>query len=642
MAVTLRADKGSALTFSELDANFTDYKTFRDTFDRTLWINANDGKVLYWNEANAKVELKSVSTDSLIEGSTNLFYTDARFDTRFGTKTTDNLSEGSTNLYYTDARVATKISTMSMTSLTDVNSVSAGDDGKVLTYNNTTGNFQFASMLNDSLLPVTDHGTITDGTVISGATGVTTTQIEALSNVSPTQAANGQVLVYNSSASEWQPGTVTTGGIQVGGGVTTLLGLNDVPGTYVGEGNQFLRVKSAENGIEFVTPSTDNITEGSTNLFYTDGRVATYLSTNSYATQSFVNAAITTKDNTDEITEGSSNLYFTDARADARIAAATTADLTEGANLYFTNARADARISAASLTALGDVDTVVAGDNGKILYYDHSTTSFKWKVDSATPSGYNNTNWDDAYAWGNHASAGYLTSVPAQSFASLTGKPTTIGGYGITDLNASINVHLNQSNPTAGYVLSWNGSDYAWVDNAGYSNSDVDTHLNRSSAATGEILSWDGSDYAWTAPAGGSTLTVQDEGSTLSTAATTLNFVGAGVTASGTGATKTITIAGGGGSSFDQNLNTTDSVTFAGVTTTNFTVNGSGTVNFTGTEITLTASNRTKVSGSPFRLGRITTAQRNAISSPTGGDMIFNTDTNKFQGYNGTSWVDLS
>ena len=642
MAVTLRADKGSALTFSELDANFTDYKTFRDTFDRTLWINANDGKVLYWNEANAKVELKSVSTDSLIEGSTNLFYTDARFDTRFGTKTTDNLSEGSTNLYYTDARVATKISTMSMTSLTDVNSVSAGDDGKVLTYNNSTGNFQFASMLNDSLLPVTDHGTITDGTVISGATGVTTTQIEALSNVSPTQASNGQVLVYNSSASEWQPGTVTTGGIQVGGGVTTLLGLNDVPGTYVGEGNQFLRVKSAENGIEFVTPSTDNITEGSTNLFYTDGRVATYLSTNSYATQSFVNAAITTKDNTDEITEGSSNLYFTDARADARIAAATTADLTEGANLYFTNARADARISAASLTALGDVDTVVAGDNGKILYYDHSTTSFKWKVDSATPSGYNNTNWDDAYAWGNHASAGYLTSVPAQSFASLTGKPTTIGGYGITDLNASINVHLNQSNPTAGYVLSWNGSDYAWVDNAGYSNSDVDTHLNRSSAATGEILSWDGSDYAWTAPAGGSTLTVQDEGSTLSTAATTLNFVGAGVTASGTGATKTITIAGGGGSSFDQNLNTTDSVTFAGVTTTNFTVNGSGTVNFTGTEITLTASNRTKVSGSPFRLGRITTAQRNAISSPTGGDMIFNTDTNKFQGYNGTSWVDLS
>ncbi len=640
MALTLRADKGSALTFSELDANFSDYKSFRDTFDRTVWTNANNGKVLYWNEANAKVELKSVSTDSLVEGAGNLFYTEARFNSSFNAKSTDNLSEGSANLYYTDTRVATKISTMSMTSLTDVNSVSAGDDGKVLTYNNSTGNFQFSSMLNDSLLPVTDHGLITDGIVVSGATGVTTTQLEALSNVNPTQASNGQVLVYNSSASEWQPGTVTTGGIQVGGSVTTLLGLTDVPGTYVGEGGQFLRVTSAENGIEFVTPSTDNLSEGSNNLFYKDSRVATYLSTNSYATQSFVNAAITTKDNTDEITEGSSNLYFTNARADARIAAATTTDLTEGSNLYFTNARADARISAAGLTALGDVDTVAAGDNGKILYYDHSSTSFKWKPDSATPSGYNNTNWDDAYTWGNHASAGYITSVPAQSFASLTGKPTTLGGYGITDLNASINVHLNQSNPTSGYVLSWNGSDYAWVSNAGYTNTDADTHLNTSTATSGQVLSWTGTDYDWVAQSGGSSLTVQDEGSSLSTAATSLNFVGAGVTASGTGATKTITIAGGSGA--NQSLNTSDSVTFAGVTTSNFTVNGSGTVNFTGTEITLTASNRTKVSGSPFRLGRITTAQRNAISSPTGGDMIFNTDTSKFQGYNGTSWVDLS
>ncbi len=44
---------------------------------------------------------------------------------------------------------------------------------------------------------------------------------------------------------------------------------------------------------------------------------------------------------------------------------------------------------------------------------------------------------------------------------------------------------------------------------------------------------------------GGSTLTVQDEGTELSTAATTLNFTGSGVTASGTGATKTITISGG-------------------------------------------------------------------------------------------------
>ena len=51
----------------------------------------------------------------------------------------------------------------------------------------------------------------------------------------------------------------------------------------------------------------------------------------------------------------------------------------------------------------------------------------------------------------------------------------------------------------------------------------------------------------------GGGITVQDEGSALSTAATTLDFVGAGVTASGTGATKTITIAGSSGGGLNTN-----------------------------------------------------------------------------------------
>ena len=41
-------------------------------------------------------------------------------------------------------------------------------------------------------------------------------------------------------------------------------------------------------------------------------------------------------------------------------------------------------------------------------------------------------------------------------------------------------------------------------------------------------------------------LTIEDEGTPLASAATSLDFVGAGVTASGAGATKTITIPGGG------------------------------------------------------------------------------------------------
>ena len=55
----------------------------------------------------------------------------------------------------------------------------------------------------------------------------------------------------------------------------------------------------------------------------------------------------------------------------------------------------------------------------------------------------------------------------------------------------------------------------------------------------------DGSSLTGISGSGG--VTVQDEGSALSTTATTLNFVGSGVVASGNGATKTITISGGGG-----------------------------------------------------------------------------------------------
>ena len=59
----------------------------------------------------------------------------------------------------------------------------------------------------------------------------------------------------------------------------------------------------------------------------------------------------------------------------------------------------------------------------------------------------------------------------------------------------------------------------------------------------------------------GSALTVSDEGTPLATAATTLDFVGAGVVASGTGATKTITISGGGSGVTVEEVDGTPTVT---------------------------------------------------------------------------------
>ena len=77
--------------------------------------------------------------------------------------------------------------------------------------------------------------------------------------------------------------------------------------------------------------------------------------------------------------------------------------------------------------------------------------------------------------------------------------------------------------------------------------------LNDVSSATpsaGQVLKWSGSQWAPDTDqtgGGGSSLTIQEEGVSLSTSATTLNFVGSSITASGTGTTKTITVTGSGG-----------------------------------------------------------------------------------------------
>jgi hypothetical protein len=83
---------------------------------------------------------------------------------------------------------------------------------------------------------------------------------------------------------------------------------------------------------------TDYLAEGSVNLYYTDSRVDSIITNNllideddfasdsatklpsQQSTKAYIASQIATKDNTDEIAEGSTNLYYTDARVDSRIA----------------------------------------------------------------------------------------------------------------------------------------------------------------------------------------------------------------------------------------------------------------------------------------------------------------------------------
>ena len=71
------------------------------------------------------------------------------------------------------------------------------------------------------------------------------------------------------------------------------------------------------------------------------------------------------------------------------------------------------------------------------------------------------------------------------------------------------------------------------------------------------------------------------------------------------------------------------------------TLSGSGLATLTSqTTISLNAGVRVSVTTSPFKLASFTTLERDALIAAN-GDMIYNTDTNKFQGYANGVWVDL-
>ena len=90
-----------------------------------------------YNKAKFDSDFNLTSTDSLSEGSSNLYFTEPRVNTVFGKRTTDSLSEGTTNKYYTDTRARNALTV-----------IDSGGDGR-LTYTASTGRLVYKGQ-NDS------------------------------------------------------------------------------------------------------------------------------------------------------------------------------------------------------------------------------------------------------------------------------------------------------------------------------------------------------------------------------------------------------------------------------------------------------------------------------------------------------------
>ena len=248
-------------------------------------------------------------------------------DGNFASKTTTDLAEG-TNLYYTDARVRSHIqgTTLAMGS-NDITTT-----GKVLFANMYSTEASLPNANNQHGMFAHVHNT---GKGYFAHGGYWRKLLdESSSNTS--DLSEGSNLYFTNERVDDRVSTLIVGGLNLS---STY---DDASGTLT------LDVDNS-GGFDLASNSTSDLQEGS-NLYYTDSRVLSYVTTLNYVTQSYVDNAINPisaqfsgilSDLDDEIFDRET----ADTEINTTISNLTTADIAEGTNLYYTNTRARGSIS---------------------------------------------------------------------------------------------------------------------------------------------------------------------------------------------------------------------------------------------------------------------------------------------------------
>lgn len=180
--------------------------------------NIAEGTNLYWTDARFDSRFSTKTTTDLAEG-TNLYYTQARFNTAFDAKTTTDLDEG-TNLYYTDARSRAAIS----------------ENAVGLDYSNTSG---VLSLTAGYAIPTTvklgQYDTAYNRSIVSAAVTGTGTKTLSLTQ----QDANIVTATWTDLGITTINGTANQIAATTVGNTTTLAFTNDVtmPNNLVVSGN---------------------------------------------------------------------------------------------------------------------------------------------------------------------------------------------------------------------------------------------------------------------------------------------------------------------------------------------------------------------------------------------------------------------
>ena len=331
-------------------------------------LNVVGGTGITANANDIAVNLGDFDTDSLGEGSTNLYHTTARvnsiFDTKLAAADTGDLSEGS-NLYHTTERVqdiaGAQLATNGSHTGISASYDDSGDGAIDLTVSLSGFDTDNLSEGSTNLYHTTARGRAVIDGYVSGGSGIDVTSGAVAVDSTVVRTTGTQTIA---GAKTFSNDLVLSGNLTVNGSTTTVntetlfLEDNIITLNYGTSGSP------TENaGLQVDRGSSDDV------FFRYNETGDKWEFTNDGSNYKPLN------EDTDSLVEGSTNLYFTNARADARIAASDTDALSEGSsNLYFTNARARAAISVSgdlsynSSTGVisftndaGDIESVTAG-----------------------------------------------------------------------------------------------------------------------------------------------------------------------------------------------------------------------------------------------------------------------------------------